>query len=88
MRSRVAMGLNLIVLAVVALLMLGAPGRDLLMIFAIVFGITNAGPTLLEPMVAADAFGLKRFGSLTGLVHIGGTTGAVLGPLSPERCSI
>lgn len=81
MRSRVAMGSNLILLAVVAVALLSAPGRDSMMIFAIAFGIANAGPTLLEPMVAADCFGLKRFGSLTGLVHIGGTTGAVLGPV-------
>jgi len=81
MRSRVAMGFNLILLAMVSVLLLRAEGRDLVMIFAIAFGIANAGPTLLEPMVAADCFGLKRFGSLTGLVHIGGTTGAVLGPV-------
>jgi MFS family permease len=81
MRSRVAMGLNLIVLAVVAAAMLRAPGPELLMVLAIGFGIANAGPTVLEPMVAADCFGLKRFGSLTGLVHIGGTAGAVLGPV-------
>jgi MFS family permease len=81
MRSRVAMGLNLIVLAVVAVTLLRAPGPELVMVLAIAFGITNAGPTVLEPMVAADCFGLKRFGSLTGLVHIGGTTGAVLGPV-------
>jgi MFS family permease len=81
MRSRLAMGLNLMVLAVAAVLLLSAPGRSLVMIFAIAFGIANSGPTVLEPMVAADCFGLRRFGSLTGLVHIGGTTGAVLGPV-------
>jgi MFS family permease len=81
MPSRFAMGLNLLVLGIADLLLLAAPSRTLVIVFALFYGFVAAGPTILEPMVAADSFGLKRFGSLNGLVHIGGTTGAVLGPV-------
>jgi MFS family permease len=81
MPSRFAMGLNLIVLTIADVLLLTAPSKALVMVFALLYGFVGAGPTILEPMVAADSFGLRRFGSLNGLVHIGGTTGAVLGPV-------
>jgi MFS family permease len=56
--------------------------RDLwaLVIFTFVGGITGAAPIALGPMVQVETLGLRRYGSIAGLLAIPFTLGAMLGP--------
>jgi MFS family permease len=56
--------------------------RDLwvLVIFTFVAGITGSAPIALGPMVQVETLGLRRYGSIAGLLAITFTLGAMLGP--------
>ncbi|HVA83333.1 MAG TPA: MFS transporter [Candidatus Binataceae bacterium] len=56
--------------------------RDLwvLVIFTFVGGLTGAAPIALGPMVQVETLGLRRYGSIAGLLAITFTLGAMLGP--------
>ena len=56
--------------------------RDLwaLVIFTIVAGLTGAAPIALGPMVQVETLGLRRYGSIAGLLAIAFTLGAIMGP--------
>ena len=51
-----------------------------LYVFSCVFGIGNGGDVVEAPLVA-DLFGLKSHGSIFGIVVLGFTIGAALGPI-------
>jgi OFA family oxalate/formate antiporter-like MFS transporter len=51
-----------------------------LVIFTLVGGITGAAPIALGPLVQVDTLGLRRYGSIAGLVGIAFTLGATAGP--------
>ncbi len=51
-----------------------------LVIFTIVAGLTGAAPIALGPMVQVETLGLRRYGSIAGLLAIPFTLGAMLGP--------
>ena len=51
-----------------------------LVIFTFVGGITGAAPVALGPLVQVDTLGLKRYGSIAGLLAIAFTLGAMMGP--------
>ncbi len=51
-----------------------------LVVFTFVSGITTAAPIALGPMVQVETLGLRRYGSIAGLLGIAFTMGAALGP--------
>jgi MFS family permease len=51
-----------------------------LVIFTFVGGITGSAPIALGPLVQVETLGLKRYGSIAGLLAITFTLGAMLGP--------
>jgi MFS family permease len=53
-----------------------------LLLFIISFGMTQGAPIALAPVMIAESLGLKRYGSILGLVSIAGTVGAALGPVT------
>lgn len=51
-----------------------------LVIFTIVGGITGSAPVALGPLVQVETLGLRRYGSIAGLLGIAFTLGATMGP--------
>jgi sugar phosphate permease len=51
----------------------------------IIFGLTVGAPLVLMPMLIAESLGLKRFGSIAGVIGVCQTIGAALGPISTGR---
>jgi MFS family permease len=51
-----------------------------LVIFTFVGGLTGAAPIALGPLVQVETLGLKRYGSIAGLLTITFTLGAMMGP--------
>jgi len=64
------------------MLLLGASEIVMLVAFVLIFGLIIAGPIVLSPLVVAESLGLKRYGSLMGLVAFPFTLGLALGPLA------
>jgi len=56
--------------------------RDLwvLVIFTFVAGLTGSAPIALGPLVQVETLGLRRYGTIAGLLAIAFTLGAMLGP--------
>jgi MFS family permease len=79
--GRVALALTLALGAVGQLLLLGARSNLLLGAYAVLYGTMSGAPLALIPMVIAESFGLKRFGSVSGLTGICITLGGAIGPL-------
>jgi MFS family permease len=83
--GRVALGLTMAVGAAGQILLLGARGNLMLGGYALIYGTMSGAPLALIPMVIAESFGLKRFGSVSGLtgifITLGGATGPLLGGL-------
>jgi MFS family permease len=51
-----------------------------LAIFTLVGGLTGSAPIALGPLVQVETLGLKRYGSIAGLLTITFTLGAMMGP--------
>ncbi len=65
------------------LVMLAAADQAVVLgLFVLIFGLVSAGPIVLAPIVVAESLGLKRYGSLMGLVGFPFTLGLALGPLA------
>jgi MFS family permease len=79
--GRVALGVCLAVGAVGQLFLLGSPNLLLIALYVVLYGIMSGAPLALIPMVIAESFGLKRFGSVSGLTGIFITLGGATGPL-------
>jgi len=76
-----ALALCLFLGAVNTVLLLGANLGWILAIYTLVGGITGAAPIALGPLVQVETLGLRRYGSIAGLLGISFTLGATLGPL-------
>jgi MFS family permease len=65
---------------------LGARSPQLAMLsltaFLIAFGITSGATSSLVPIIVAESLGLRRFGTLTGLMGLCATIGGSAGPLA------
>ena len=62
-------------------LLLGARHALPLGMFVVLYGFSFGAPVPLIPMLLADAVGLKRFGSLMGLLSIPAVVGSASGPI-------
>ena len=80
--GRVALALAFGMLAVSLVMLLAASQIAILGLFILIFGLIVAGPIVLVPLVVAESLGVKRYGSLMGLVGFPFTLGLALGPLA------
>jgi MFS family permease len=53
----------------------------MLVVWLLMAGIAGAAPVALVPMVVAETFGLRRFGTLFGWLGVAVTLGLFVGPL-------
>jgi MFS family permease len=80
--GRRALALAFGLLAASLVMLLAATQTALLGLFVLIFGLIVAGPIVLSPLVVAESLGVKRYGSLMGLVGFPFTLGLALGPLA------
>ena len=69
-------------LALSLVMLLAASQIVALGLFVLIFGLIVAGPIVLSPLVVAESLGVKRYGSLMGLVGFPFTLGLAIGPLA------
>lgn len=79
---RLVYGLNLFVVGCGILLLLGARQPSILVAFTLVYGLSVGAPIGLMPAILADSVGLRRFGSLSGLLVTLGVIGSAAGPIT------
>jgi MFS family permease len=84
-RSRVALSASLFGIAVAVVLLMGASYAAVLVPFVVIYGVAHQGPSFMVPLTIADSLGLKRFGSLSGLIGLITTLGGSLGPIAAGR---
>jgi MFS family permease len=84
-RSRVALSASLASIVVAVLLLMGASNAVALVAFVVIYGIAHQGPAFMVPLTIAESLGLKRFGSLSGLIGLITTLGGSLGPVAAGR---
>jgi MFS family permease len=79
--GRITLALAMALGAVGQVLLLGARNKLLLGAYVLLYGTMSGAPLALIPMTIAESFGLKRFGSVSGLTAICITLGGALGPI-------
>jgi MFS family permease len=79
---RLVYGLNLWVVGCGILCLLYARNASMLALFALVYGLSVGAPIGLMPAILADSVGLRRFGSLSGLLVTLGVIGSAAGPIA------
>lgn len=84
-RSRVALSASLVSIVVAVLLLMGASQVVCLAAFIVIYGIAHQGPSFMVPLTIAECLGLKRFGSLSGMIGLITTLGGSLGPVIAGR---
>jgi MFS family permease len=78
--ARYAMVLCFGLQAVGTVLLLCTPVFDSPYWFVLVWGFAMGGVIALEPLIAAECFGLKSFGVTLGMIYVFTTLGAAIGP--------
>jgi MFS family permease len=78
---RLTMTIDVALIALGCVLLLGARHTLPLALFVLVYGFTFGAPVPLIPMLLVDAVGLKRFGSLMGLLSLPAVIGSASGPI-------
>jgi MFS family permease len=58
---------------------------EVLVMFVVLFGLTVGTALPLVPMMIAESLGVRRFGSISGLVSLANTIGAAIGPVAAGR---
>ena len=85
MRSRIALSASLASIAVAVILLMGASRSAALVAFIVIYGIAHQGPAFMVPLTIAESLGLRRFGSLSGLIGLITTLAGSLGPIAAGR---
>lgn len=75
-----ALGLCLLIGAANTAFLLLARTSWVLVVFTLVSGLTGSAPIALGPMVQVETMGLRRYGTIAGLLAITFTLGAMMGP--------
>jgi MFS family permease len=83
--GRRALVLNFVLHACGMVMLLFAANPAVMAAFLGIYGLTVGAPLTLMPLVMADSFGLKRFGSLSGLLGLFNILGAAAGPVVAGR---
>ncbi len=84
-RSRFALSASLFGIAFGVLLLLGAWKIPALLAFIVIYGIAHQGPVFGVPLTIAESLGLRRFGSILGLIGFVSTLAGSLGPVAAGR---
>jgi MFS family permease len=83
--ARRALVLDLVVAAAGMTCLILARQAALAAAFVVLYGVAVGAPLTLMPLVIAESFGLRRFGSLSGLAGVFNILGAAAGPLMAGR---
>jgi MFS family permease len=83
--ARTALAADLLGMALGITLLMGARHQSSLAGFISTYGLSFGGPLAMLPLVMAESMGLRRFGTLYGLVGIFHTAGSAMGPLIAGR---
>jgi MFS family permease len=83
--SRAALSASLLGMAAGITLLIGARSEFPLVGFVAIYGLSFGAPLALLPLVMAESIGLRRFGSLYGLIGFFHTAGAAIGPVIAGR---
>lgn len=79
---RLIYGLNLLLVGVGFIFLLNARHPSMVALFVLVYGLSCGAPIGLMPTILADAVGLRRFGTLIGLLVTLGVIGSAAGPIA------
>ncbi|MGO9059817.1 MAG: MFS transporter [Candidatus Binataceae bacterium] len=85
LNARLAAAIAVFSLSCAFLLLTQASHTLVLIPLVILYGIGVGAPVALVPMLMAESFGLKNFGSLAGLIGIFGMAGTATGPMFAGR---
>jgi MFS family permease len=83
--ARAALSGSLLGMAAGITLLMGARSELPMAGFVAIYGLTFGAPLALLPLVMAESMGLRRFGSLYGLIGFFHTAGAAIGPVIAGR---
>jgi MFS family permease len=83
--ARRALVLDLLVCASGMACLVGGHRAGMAAAFIVLYGIAVGAPLTLVPLVMVESLGLRRFGSLSGLVGIFNVLGAAAGPVAAGR---
>ena len=83
--ARVALALALMSLSCGFLLLTQAAHRLAVWPLVVLYGVGVGAPVALVPMMAAESFGLRHFGTLSGLIGVFGMVGSATGPMVAGR---
>jgi MFS transporter, OFA family, oxalate/formate antiporter len=83
--ARIALAANFVFEVIALLLALRVQNAFILVVFVTILGPVLGAPIALVPLLIADSVGLKRYGSVSGLVGIATTLGTILGPVAVGR---
>jgi len=83
--ARAALAASLMGMAAGISLLTGARYHLPLIAFVMIYGFSFGAPLALLPLAMAESMGLKRFGSLYGLIGVFHTAGSASGPLIAGR---
>ena len=78
---RLIYGLNLLAVGLGFFFLLYARHPSMLALFILVYGLSCGAPIALMPTILADSVGLRRYGSLSGLLVTLGVLGSAAGPI-------
>ena len=78
--ARIAATLTLTLNAIGVLLLLGVQHVWVMLPLLATYGFLQAAPLMLFPLLTAESMGLKRYGTIFGIVSAANTLGAVFGP--------
>ena len=79
---RLIYGINLFAVGLGFFFLLYARHPSMLMLFILVYGLSCGAPIALMPTILADSVGLRRYGSLSGLLVTLGVLGSAAGPIT------
>jgi MFS family permease len=83
--ARLALALAVFSLSCGFLLLTQAAHPPAIWPLVVLYGIGVGAPVALVPMMAAESFGLKHFGTLSGLIGVFGLLGSASGPMVAGR---
>ena len=83
--ARLALALAVFSLSCGFLLLTQAGHPPAISPLVVLYGIGVGAPVALVPMMAAESFGLKHFGTLSGLIGVFGLLGSASGPMVAGR---
>lgn len=83
--TRLTLIVGFLMMTFAMLLLLGAADFRMFVVFLVIFGLFLAGPVVVLPVLQAETLGMKRFGSLSGLLGLCFSVGLAAGPIFGGR---